>query len=95
MAAGIDDPTDPEWVDEVLLAGPADQVSLVLDAPVDRALLRTLVAERQRALSEAGLRAGGSVALCLPPSLAFITNLLACWRIGARAMLLDHRLTAF
>ena len=95
MAAGIDNPTDPEWVDEVLLAGPADQVCLVLDAPVDRALLRTLVAERQQALAAAGLRAGGSVALCLPPSLAFITNLLACWRIGARAALLDHRLTAF
>ena len=95
MAAGIDDPTDPEWVDEVLLAGPAGQVCLVLDAPVDRALLRALVAERRQALHAAGLRAGGSVALCLPPSLAFVTNLLAAWRIGARATLLDHRLTAF
>jgi acyl-coenzyme A synthetase/AMP-(fatty) acid ligase len=95
MAAGIDIPTDPGWVGEVLLAGPADQVCLVLDAPVDRATLRALVAERQEVLTGAGLKAGGSLALCLPPSLAFVTNLLAAWRIGARAALLDHRLTAF
>ncbi|GAA1984646.1 class I adenylate-forming enzyme family protein [Catenulispora subtropica] len=95
MAAGIQIPTDPGWVDEVLLAGPDDQVCLVLGAPVDRAALRTLVAQRQAVLAGAGLRAGGSVALCLPPSLAFIANLLAAWRIGARAALLDHRLTAF
>ena len=95
MAAGIDIPTDPEWVDEVLLAGPDDQVCLVLGAPVDRSALRALVASRQQELTAAGLRAGGSVALCLPPSPAFITNLLAAWRIGARAALLDHRLTAF
>lgn len=95
MAAGIQIPTDPGWVDEVLLAGPADQVCLVLSEPVDRASLRTLVAERQAALAGAGLAEGGSVALCLPPSLAFIANLLAAWRIGARATLLDHRLTAF
>ncbi|MBS2538288.1 acyl--CoA ligase [Catenulispora sp. NF23] len=95
MAAGIDIPTDPEWVDEVLLAGPDNQVCLVLGEPVDRAGLRRMVAARQQALTAAGLRAGGSVALCLPPSTAFITNLLAAWRIGARAALLDHRLTAF
>ena len=95
VPAGINIPTDPEWVDEVLLAGPDDQVCLVLDGPVDRAMLRRLVAERQAALTGAGLRAGGSVALCLPPSLAFIANLLAAWRTGARAVLLDHRLTAF
>ncbi|MEZ0114293.1 acyl-coenzyme A synthetase/AMP-(fatty) acid ligase [Catenulispora sp. EB89] len=95
MAAGIDIPTDPEWVDEVLLAGRDDQVCLVLGAPVDRSTLRALVASRQEQLTAAGLRAGGSVALCLPPSLTFITNLLAAWRIGARAALLDHRLTAF
>ncbi|NUP49437.1 MAG: long-chain fatty acid--CoA ligase [Catenulispora sp.] len=97
MAAGIQIPTDPGWVDEVLLAGPAGQVCLVLaehDA-VDRAGLRALVAERQAALAAAGLAGGGSVALCLPPSLAFIANLLAAWRLGARAVLLDHRLTAF
>ena len=86
---------EPEWVDEVLLAGPADDVCLQLAAPVSRGELVRLVAERRRALADAGLRRGGSVALCLPPSLAFIANLLACWRIGAQAALLDHRLTAF
>jgi hypothetical protein len=59
---------DPEWVDEVLLAGAEDEVCLFLGEPVTRATLRQLVAERQRVLAEAGLRRGGSVALCLPPS---------------------------
>ena len=85
---------EPEWVDEVLLAGAADDVCLHLGEPVSRAELRRLVAERHRALAGAGLRRGGSVALCLAPSLAFIANLLASWQIGAQASLLDHRLTA-
>lgn len=86
---------EPDWVDEILLAGPADDICLHLDGPVSRAELRRLVAERQRSLADAGLRRGGSVALCLAPSLAFIANLLASWRIGAQASLLDHRLTAY
>jgi acyl-coenzyme A synthetase/AMP-(fatty) acid ligase len=86
---------EPERVDEVLLAGAAGDVRLHLGAPVSRGELGRLVAERRRALADAGLRRGGSVAPCLPPSLAFITNLLASWQIGARASLLDHRLTAF
>jgi acyl-coenzyme A synthetase/AMP-(fatty) acid ligase len=85
----------PEWVDEILLAGPADEVCLHLGGPVSRAELRRLVAGRQRALTDAGLRRGGSVALCLAPSLAFITNLLASWRTGAQASLLDYRLTPY
>jgi acyl-coenzyme A synthetase/AMP-(fatty) acid ligase len=70
-------------------------VCLHLGEPVSRAGLRRLVADRQRVLAEAGLCRGGSVALCLAPSLAFIANLLASWRIGAQASLLDHRLTAY
>jgi acyl-coenzyme A synthetase/AMP-(fatty) acid ligase len=85
----------PEWVDELLLAGVADVTCLRLGEPVSRAELRQLVAVRQRTLADAGLRRGGSVALCLAPSLAFIANLLASWRIGAQAALLDHRLTAY
>jgi len=85
----------PEWVDEVLLAGDAGDICLHLAEPVSRAELRRLVGERHRVLAEAGLRQGGSVALCLAPSLAFITNLLASWRIGAQASLLDHRLTRY
>jgi len=84
---------EPEWVDEVLLAGAGDDVCLHLAEPVSRAELRRLVAERRRALADAGLQRGGSVALCLPPSLAFIANLLASWQLGAQAALLDHRLT--
>jgi 3-hydroxy-4-methylanthranilate adenylyltransferase len=86
---------EPEWVDELLLAGAGDQVCLHLSEPITRAGLRQLVSERQRVLADAGLRRGGSVALCLPPSLPFIVNLLASWRLGAQASLLDHRLTAY
>ncbi len=86
---------EPGWVDEVLLAGAADDVCLHLGKPVSRAELRRLVAERERVLSDAGLQRGGSVALCLAPSLAFIASLLASWRIGAQASLLDHRLTPY
>jgi acyl-coenzyme A synthetase/AMP-(fatty) acid ligase len=86
---------EPDWVDEVLLAGPASDVCLHLSEPISRAELRRLVAQCHQALADAGLRRGGAVALCLPPSLAFITNLLASWQIGAQASLLDHRLTPY
>ena len=86
---------EPQWVDEVLLAGPGDRACLVLGAPVTREELRGLVSRRQEVLTAAGLRRGGAVALNLPPSLAFVANLLAVWRIGAQASLLDHRLTPY
>jgi len=86
---------EPEWVDEVLLMGADEEVCLHLDEPMTRAGLRRLVADRRRALANVGLRRGGAVALCLPPSVSFITNLLASWKIGAQASLLDHRLTPY
>jgi 3-hydroxy-4-methylanthranilate adenylyltransferase len=95
MTGAANSQLEPEWVDEVLLAGRPDDVCLHLGDPVSRGELGRLVAERRRALADAGLRRGGSVALCLPPSLAFIATLLACWQTGAQASLLDHRLTAF
>jgi acyl-coenzyme A synthetase/AMP-(fatty) acid ligase len=95
VAGGAYPQLEPDWVDEVLLAGAADEVCLHLGEPVTRAELRRLVAERRRALADAGLRRGGSVALCLAPSVAFIANLLAAWQIGAQAALLDHRLTQY
>lgn len=95
VAGGAYPQLEPGWVDEVLLAGAADDVCLHLGEPVSRAGLRRLVAERHRALADAGLRRGGSVSLCLAPSLAFIANLLASWQIGAQASLLDHRLTPY
>jgi acyl-coenzyme A synthetase/AMP-(fatty) acid ligase len=93
--AGTAVPADPDWVDEVLLAGPPDDACLVLGEPVTRAALRALVTDRQAELSAAGLTAGGSVSLRLPPSLAFVTHLLAAWRIGAQCSLLDYRLTDY
>ncbi|NBE79761.1 AMP-binding protein [Micromonospora sp. NEAU-HG-1] len=84
---------DAAWVDEVLLAGPSTDVCFRLPDPVDRGTLRRLVGEAQARLAEGGLRPGGAVALRLPPSLAYVVNLLATWRSGAQAILLDHRLT--
>ncbi|MFI5496865.1 class I adenylate-forming enzyme family protein [Actinoplanes sp. NPDC051859] len=84
---------DPSWVDEVLLAGPAADICLRLPEPVDRGTLRHLIGAAQTRLTAAGLRAGGAAALRLPPSLAYVVNLLATWRLGAQAVLLDHRLT--
>jgi len=81
------------WVDRVLLAGPDREPCLRLGRPLERADVRAGVAEAEERLRAAGLAAGGSVALRLPPSLAFVTSLLAAWRIGAQVSLLDHRLT--
>nr|WP_091605580.1 class I adenylate-forming enzyme family protein [Micromonospora mirobrigensis] len=85
--------TDPEWVDELLLGGDPGDVCLRLPDPVDRATLRRLVADARTRLAGAGLRRGGAVALRLPPSLAYVVHLLATWRSGGQAILLDHRLT--
>jgi acyl-coenzyme A synthetase/AMP-(fatty) acid ligase len=85
--------TDGGWVDELLLAGPDRQRCLALEAAVDRGTLRAAVADRQRELTAAGLRPGGTVALRLPPSTAYLIDLLAAWRAGAQVTLLDHRLT--
>ncbi|TCO49599.1 acyl-CoA synthetase (AMP-forming)/AMP-acid ligase II [Kribbella antiqua] len=91
-----------QWVDEVLLAGPANDICFRLtqpadgtSVPIDRAKLRRLVRDRQSELAEAGLRPGGAAALRLPPSMAFVTHLLAVWRSGGQAILLDHRLTEY
>src|SRR4051812_30711693 len=78
--------TDAGWVDEVLLAGPDDQVCFRLPEVIDRAGLRRLVAERRERLRAAGLRPGGAVALRLPPSIAYVANLLAVWQLGAQAI---------
>jgi acyl-coenzyme A synthetase/AMP-(fatty) acid ligase len=83
------------WVDGVLLSGPDSEISLNVGAPISRAQLRQEVAQRQTVLESLGLRPGGSVALRLPPSLAYVANLLAAWRIGAQVSLLDHRLTPY
>lgn len=85
-----------EWVDEVLLNGSDNDVCLHLQTgPIARTALRRLVSDKQEALVAAGLRPGGCAALNLPPSLTYVANLLAVWRIGAQAVLLDHRLTRY
>ncbi|WP_433384961.1 class I adenylate-forming enzyme family protein [Micromonospora sp. KLBMP9576] len=93
MATGNPAATDPGWVDEILLDGPSADICLRLPEPVDRGTLRRLVTDAQARLHAAGLRPGGAAALRLPPSLAYVANLLATWRGGAQAILLDHRLT--
>ncbi|PZF98220.1 class I adenylate-forming enzyme family protein [Micromonospora deserti] len=92
-ATGSPTATDPGWVDDVLLAGRPTDICLRLPEPVDRAALRRLVTAAQTRLATAGLRPGGAAALRMPPSLAYVVNLLATWRTGAQAILLDHRLT--
>jgi len=87
--------TDASWVDETLLAGPDSQVCFASPAPLDRAGLRRLVAERRQLLAGHGLRSGGAAALRLPPSIEYVACLLATWQLGAQAILLDHRLTDF
>ncbi|HEY1571648.1 MAG TPA: class I adenylate-forming enzyme family protein [Pseudonocardiaceae bacterium] len=82
-----------DWVGDVLLGGDDSDVCLWFDRPVDRATLRSLVADSEHALTAAGLRRGGTVALRLPPSLTYVAMLLAAWRLGAQVSLLDHRLT--
>lgn len=82
-----------DWVDRLLLAGPGDEECLRLGAPLDRDALRALVDEQSVRLAAAGLGPGGTAALRLPPSVAFVAVLLACWRLGAQVALLDHRLT--
>ena len=88
-------PLDAGWVDEVLLAGPAEQVCFSGPVQLDRGQLRQLVADRRQRLVQAGLRPGGAAALRLPPSISYVANLLAVWQLGAQAVLLDHRLTDF
>ncbi|WP_308117992.1 class I adenylate-forming enzyme family protein [Streptomyces buecherae] len=82
-----------EWVDDVLLGGSGQDVALHLGGPVSRAELRRLVADEQRRLRAAGLAAGGSLAVRLPPSLSCVVTMLAGWRSGAQVALLDYRLT--
>ncbi len=98
MAQILSSPTDTpiagDWVDTELLAGP-DGVCLWFDQPVTRSRLRTLVEARSAELAATGLRPGGTISLRLPPSLVYVVNLLAAWRIGAQVSLLDHRLTGY
>jgi acyl-CoA synthetase (AMP-forming)/AMP-acid ligase II len=94
-AVGVAVTAGADWVDEILLAGPDRNVCLRLGAPIDRGTLRQLIADRQARLEHVGLRRGGSLALNLPPSLAYIANLFAALRIGAQVALLDHRLTPY
>jgi acyl-coenzyme A synthetase/AMP-(fatty) acid ligase len=97
LTAASDRPTAfgpaPGWADSVLLAGGDHEPALHLAERIDRGALRALVARQEQALTEAGLAAGGTVTLLLPPSLGFVAALLAAWRIGAQVSLLDHRLT--
>jgi len=81
-----------DWVDQFLLTGDDYQACLWMGGPIDRQDLRRLVDQQQRELAAAGLTAGGTVSLRLPPSLAYVASLLAGWRLGAQVSLLDHRL---
>ncbi|MFH9401054.1 class I adenylate-forming enzyme family protein [Streptomyces sp. NPDC017638] len=83
------------WIDDLLLAGDGRTTVLHLSGPVSRGELRRLVATEQERLRAAGLAAGGTLAVRVPPSLACIVAMLAGWRTGAQVALLDHRLTPY
>jgi 3-hydroxy-4-methylanthranilate adenylyltransferase len=86
---------DGSWVDDYLLGGRDHDVCLWFDEPVSRGSLAAQVRARAGELAEAGLRPGGAISLRLPPSLVYVVNLLAAWRVGAQVSLLDHRLTTY
>lgn len=81
------------WIDDILLKGDSRRTALHLGRPVSLMELRRLVVDQQDRLEAAGLRAGGTLALRMPPSLACIVGMLAGWRAGAQVALLDHRFT--
>lgn len=81
------------WVDDFLLAGPADEVCLRLGRPVRRSELRTAVAQRQNLLRDMGVGPVHSVAMQQPASLDHVATVLAVWRLGAQLVTVDHRVT--
>jgi 3-hydroxy-4-methylanthranilate adenylyltransferase len=87
----------PLWtarqMSESLLAGDPASECLTFGHPVRRSDLSRLVDDQAAVLRDAGLAEGGTVALRLPPSLAYVAALLAGWSCGAQVSLLDHRLT--
>ncbi|MDQ3405035.1 MAG: acyl--CoA ligase [Actinomycetota bacterium] len=82
-----------QWVDDLLLAGPDDQACLRLGDQLDLAALREAVGQAELELRAAGLSVHGTAAIYLPPSLSYVVTVLAVWRIGAQAQVIDHRLT--
>ncbi len=85
-------PAAGDWVAATLIDGDPEQVCLWIGQPVSRAELRGLVGQHRQQLEAAGLGAGGTVTLHLPPSLTYVAALLAAWQLGAQVSLLDHRL---
>ncbi len=84
---------DEHWVDTVLLAGAGNDPCLWLGRDIDRSTLRLEITRFENLLADAGLQARGTVALRLPPSLGYVSALLASWRLGAQVILIDYRLT--
>jgi acyl-coenzyme A synthetase/AMP-(fatty) acid ligase len=71
---------DPVWIDET--------------KTVDRQALHQEVSRCLDLLVASGIRPGQCIAVQLPPCATLFALLLAIWKLDARAMLLDHRLTA-
>lgn len=86
-------PAAAAWVDDLLLDGPGGTRCLHLGETITRGRLRESVIDAQRFLADQGVDRGGSVAVCLPPSVALVTHLLACLRLGAQVTVIDVRLT--
>ena len=78
-----------------MFTGHDDDTCLDVGAPITLGELRREVEQRQSVMERLGVTAGGTVALRMPPSAAYVANLLAGWRLGAQVSLLDHRLTQY
>src|SRR5260370_37094470 len=77
VAGGAYPQLEPEWVDEVLLAGASDDVCLHLGGPGSRAELRRPLAGPPPAPARAGVRPGRSGGARPSPPPARLSHLLA------------------
>nr|AKC92649.1 putative actinomycin synthetase I adenylation domain protein [Amycolatopsis sp. SANK 60206] len=92
MAAG----SSPSWWGERLLGRWRDDDMWILtDRPVTYAELREAVRRQAETMASAGIGAGSSVALRIPPSLTVMYVMLAAWTLGAQVMLVESRSPLF
>jgi len=77
------------------LCGPISSAPVWTDetASLNRGDLHSEVDRCQRSLASAGVAAGDCVGLQIQPCVTLMALLLAVWRLDAKAMLLDYRLT--
>jgi len=82
-----------DLLDELFEAHPGELPYLVHDGRiVDRAEVRTAVAEEAKVFSGFGIGDGSTVMVQVPSSRTQVEVVFALWSLGAQVMLVDHRL---